>query len=91
MKGFALILAAFVVAGIATDAFSQPPDWAKPCVKAWKDYKKKPGHKAFAMKQSNSADRFHCGMAWSAGSVAIAKSEALKACKHKACYITHSE
>lgn len=91
MKGLGLILAAFLVVGMATEAVSQPPHWATTCVKGWKDYKKKPGHKAFAQKQSNTADNFHCGYAWKAGSVASAKEGALKACAHKACYVTDSE
>jgi hypothetical protein len=92
MTQLRLILVAVLLAGMATQTVGQGvPHWAKECVRYWKQYEAKPGHKAFAIKRSMTADYFYCGFAWSAATVEQAKTAALKSCSQKACYIIDSK
>jgi hypothetical protein len=79
MKGLGLVLAAMMVTGNISETAAMPPHWATQCVKGWKQYKQKPGHKAFAM-SSERYTHYYCGFAWSARSVAQAKVQAIKIC-----------
>jgi hypothetical protein len=99
MKGskvrLSVILAALLIAGMASETVAMPPHWHKPCMQAWKDYKKKPRHKAFAMSPVRTAMMVYCGTAWRAGSKAQAEKEAMRYCASKSkstvCYVTDSE
>ncbi len=56
--------------------------WNRPCQKLLKDYKTKPGHKAFAVSylSSGSGGGQSCGAAWGAGTKQQAESQAIKSC-----------
>jgi hypothetical protein len=86
-----MILATLLVTEGTMQALAQPPHWAKNCMRGWQQYQKKPGHKAFAIKRSVSADNTHCGMAWGASSIAQAEKAALEACAKSACYVLDSK
>jgi hypothetical protein len=92
MTELRMILVAVLMAWMAMQAVGQGvPDWAKGCIRYWKQYEAKPGHKAFAIKRSVTADPFYCGFSWSAATVEQAKAVALKSCAQKACYIIDSK
>ena len=70
--------------------------WNKPCLKAYKDWQSKPGHKAFAV--SNTAldnGGQTCGYSWGHPSKAAAEKAALKPCQRgkfsSTCWISASE
>jgi hypothetical protein len=53
----------------------------KPCQRLYKEWKKKPSHKAFAVSQSIGVGMQGCGAAWGAPSKAIAEGNAIKSCR----------
>jgi hypothetical protein len=94
-SGIALIVLIIVLS--SRDAAAMPPHWSKECVKIWKQWQKKPGHKAFAMSPVRPGMYFYCGASYSASSKASAEKDAIKACqgqkggRNAACYVTASE
>jgi hypothetical protein len=50
------------------------------CQKAYSEWKKRAGHKAFAITPSTGFGAQTCGAVWNASSKAIAEREALKQC-----------
>jgi hypothetical protein len=56
--------------------------WNQPCRKLLKEYKTKPGHKAFAVSylSSGSGGGQSCGAAWGAGTKQQAEAQAIKSC-----------
>jgi hypothetical protein len=95
MRELGYILVFILAITTATQTFAMPPHWHKPCMQAWKDYKTKPHHKAFAMSPVRTAMIVYCGVAWSAASKAQAEKEAMRYCASKSkstiCYVTDSE
>jgi len=53
----------------------------KQCLRLYKEWKKKQGHKAFAVSQAIGVGMQGCGAVWSAPSKAIAEKEAVKSCR----------
>jgi hypothetical protein len=72
------------------------PSWNKPCVKAYQDWQKKSGHKAFAMTSSGPRGQ-NCGYSWGAATKDAAERDAIKGCKqgkwgiNSTCYIMESK
>ena len=89
------LTSAFLLFQLVTEA-SAIPSWNKPCEKAYGDWKKKPGHKAFAL-TSVTLHGQSCGYSWSAPSKEAAEREAIKECKkgkfgmRSTCYIMESK
>ena len=97
LRGFALMLSgAVVVLSIIASKAEAIPSWNKPCVKAYRDWQKKPRHKAFAL-SSGGGQGQNCGYSWGAGSKEIAERDALAGCRKgkwgikSTCYIVESE
>jgi hypothetical protein len=69
--------------------------WNTECKKLLKQYKSKPGHKAFAASNPNTGSGNQaCGISWGAGSKKEAEETAVKACKSQrsgTCWVTRSE
>jgi hypothetical protein len=91
----ALLTAAFVLASTATQAVAIP-SWNKSCVKAYRDWQKRSGHKAFALTSDGPRGQ-NCGYSWNAPSKVAAERDAIKACKEgkwgikSTCYIMESK
>jgi hypothetical protein len=86
---------AFVLMPMVPEAFAIP-SWNKSCVKAYQDWQKKPGHKAFAMTSSGPRGQ-NCGYSWGAASKEAAERDAIQGCKQgkwgikSTCYIMESK
>jgi hypothetical protein len=95
MIGLGFVLVFILTSTAATQTVAMPPHWHKPCMQAWKNYKEKSGHKAFAMSPVRTAMMVNCGVAWSAGSQKQAEQAALNYCSNKSkstvCYIIDSQ
>jgi hypothetical protein len=95
--GSSLALLILTIVSGSSDVAAMPPHWSKACVKMWKQWQKKPGHKAFAMSPVRPGMYFYCGSTYSASSKDLAEKDAIKACQNQkggrnaACYITASE
>jgi hypothetical protein len=97
MRMLVLFLSLAVLgSGTSRDA-SAIPSWNKACWKAYYEWQKKPGHKAFALSTAGSMRGQNCGYSWSAPSKAVAEKEAIKQCGlgklgiKATCYITESK
>jgi hypothetical protein len=60
----ALLASVFLVVSMTAEA-SAIPSWNKPCVKAYQDWQKKSGHKAFAITSTGPRGQ-NCGYSWGA-------------------------
>jgi hypothetical protein len=95
--GSCLALLTLTIVSSPPGAAAMPPHWSKECVKIWRQWQKKPGHKAFAMSPVRPGMYFYCGATYSASSKDLAEKDAIKACQNQkggrnaACYITASE
>ena len=97
-KDVSLLLALIAMPVIlSSQAMAGVSPYNKFCLKAYNDWKKKSGHKAFAISPSSSPMGQNCGYSWSAPSKRAAERDALKYCaKGKwgigvTCYILESK
>ena len=66
---------------LPTPAVSQVAFWNKQCVKLYADWKKRPGHKAFAVTHAYTNTGQSCGFSYGVSTKATAEKEAIRQCK----------
>ena len=91
----ALLASVFLLVSMTAEVLAIP-SWNKPCVKAYQDWQKKSGHKAFAMTSTGPRGQ-NCGYSWDAATKEAAERDAIKGCKqgkwgiNSTCYIMESK
>jgi hypothetical protein len=89
------LASAFLLVSMVPNAVAIP-SWNKSCEKAYQDWQKKSGHKAFAMTSAGPRGQ-NCGSSWGAPSKEAAERDAIKGCKQgkwgikSTCYIMESK
>jgi hypothetical protein len=96
LKLLMALLASVLLLVSITAEVSAIPSWNKPCLKAYQDWQKKSGHKAFAMTSAGPSGQ-NCGYSWGGATKDAAEREAIKGCKqgkwgiNSTCYIMESK
>jgi hypothetical protein len=79
--GACLILSFLALSG-ETSRAQILPSWNQECKKLFRQYKKKPNHKAFAVSDASSSSMAQsCGSQWSAPSKKAAEAGAIRWCR----------
>jgi hypothetical protein len=91
----ACLITSFLALSVESGRTQVLPSWNQECKKLFRQYKKKPRHKAFAVSDANSSSMTQsCGSAWSAPSKAAAEAAAKRWCREgggSRCVIKESE
>lgn len=89
------LIFSFIALSAETSPAQTLPNWNRECKKLFRQFDKKPRHRAFAVSDMYSSSMVQsCGLAWSASSEKAAEANAIKACRQSGgsrCVIKVSE